>query len=300
MNENGTNFEGGAPETSAPEVSDEIMKNFEDALFGDADGDTEHEDGGSEDGNAEGKPAGGAGSEETSEGTSEGKEAEGDEADAGKEGDSARKSIEVTFNGKPVTIEEEHIAPLVQKGMNYDHVKSEYDRVLDTIGFFAAQSGMSAPEYLNWLSSNRESIVRENARAAIAAENPDLDEEVISQMAYARIAGNREAEAAGRARAEAARNAARRDRFLEFVRKFPDADPAKLPADVIEAVRNGGDIIEEYSAYRVREAERKLAEAEVKVSAKEKNADNEKKALGSMNTAGGSHDPDEFLAGFNA
>ncbi|MDR1572750.1 MAG: hypothetical protein LBS24_00370 [Clostridiales Family XIII bacterium] len=283
----------------------EGAEDFEALLFGDeSDGETDGGADGDGDGkadDADGKAGDGEGSPKGT-GTEDGKEAAGEKAGAGDKdgGGETGKVYEVTHLNRKLSVSEAEVVPLLQKGMDYDYVKSERDRMRGVLEFYAGQSGMSVADYMNYVSSNMGTIAHENAKQAIEAKHPDLDGTVVSEMAYAQIARRREAEAAQRNAVKAAADAARNEQFLKFVRKFPDVKIEDIPADVFAAVRGGANLTEEYSAYRVREAEKKIAELNAKQKAAEKNEENKSKALGSMETAAGENERDAFLSGFNS
>jgi hypothetical protein len=268
---------------------------FEDSLFGDdelgEDGPEAGGDGEGESGDESGDDDKGAGTDAEKSGTEDDSGAEGKDGD-GKDAEGDGKSYDFISLGRPVSVKETDVVPLLQKGLDYDHVKGDRDRMRGVIEFYAGQSGVSADEYLNYVTANMDAIAHENAKRAVEAERPDLDEAAISEMARARTARQRD---------ETARaNAAREGQFLTFVRRFPGVKSEDIPADVIAAVRNGANLTEEYSAYRVRAAEQRIAEFEAKAKAETKNEENKSRALGNMGTAGGATEPDAFLAGFES
>ncbi|MDR1574100.1 MAG: hypothetical protein LBS24_07300 [Clostridiales Family XIII bacterium] len=296
-------------ENAGAETGSEGSDGFEELLFGDGLDDGDGPDGG--DGASEGAGAGegegkGAGEGTGAEGGEEGQGEEagekGGEKDGEKAGDGAEggTSYDVLHQGRFVSVPESDIAPLLQKGLDFDRLKGERDRMSSVIEFYASQSGMSAADYLAYVSGNMNAIAHDNAKRAAAAERPDLDDAALSEIAHARVSRQREAAAARERAAAAARNTERNNQFLTFVRKFPDVKPESIPADVIAAVRGGANLIEEYGAHRVREAEKKLAEAEATAAAAAKNADNAARSLGSTETAGGERAPDAFLSGLDA
>ena len=200
----------------------------------------------------------------------------------------------------------QQVTELAQKGLNYDHVTEQRDRlqqenadltkfrdensaILDTLRAAAEASGKSVPEYLTSIRTNllvAQGISPETARERILRE--DAEQRLHSQQKA------EEAEASSKRDAEQRQ----KDDIARFQKKYKDVDPKTIPQEVWEAVRGGELLTDAYGDYQRRELERQLREANEKLAIRAKNESNSQKSLGSLQSTKQETGKDPFLEGF--
>ena len=195
---------------------------------------------------------------------------------------------------------------LAQKGLNYDHVTEQRDRlqqeiadltkfrdensaILDTLRAAAEASGKSVPEYLTSIRTNllvAQGISPETARERILRE--DAEQRLHSQQKAEEAAASSKRDAEQR----------QKDDIARFQKKYKDVDPKTIPQEVWEAVRGGELLTDAYGDYQRRELERQLREANEKLAIRAKNESNRQKSLGSLQSTKQETGKDPFLEGF--
>ena len=200
----------------------------------------------------------------------------------------------------------QQVTELAQKGLNYDHVTEQRDRlqqeiadltkfrdensaILDTLRAAAEASGKSVPEYLTSIRTNllvAQGISPETARERILRE--DAEQRLHSQQ--------KAEEAAASSRRDAEQR--QKDDIARFQKKYKDVDPKTIPQEVWEAVRGGELLTDAYGDYQRRELERQLRDANEKLAIRAKNESNRQKSLGSLQSTKQETGKDPFLEGF--
>lgn len=202
--------------------------------------------------------------------------------------------------GQAVSANEADMVALAQKGLDYDRIRGEYDEarpVMDLFRDYAKRAGITVPEYLARIraqAKQAEGMSQEEARRAVDLE--DREAVVAQQEAVRRQQEEAQRQEFARRQAVDARMQAD---LLEFREVFPGAaaDPASIPKEVWEAVRNGRTLVAAYAKYQ--EAQM-AAESARRAAVEEKNRQNAALAVGSMRSAGenaGGKDP--FLEGWD-
>lgn len=202
--------------------------------------------------------------------------------------------------GQSIAANEADMVTLAQKGLDYDRIRVGYDEarpVMDLFRNFAKRAGKTVPEYLASIreqAKQAEGMSAEEARRAVDLE--DREAVVAAQEAVRRQ--QEEAQRRELVRRQAVEARMQAD-LREFREVFPEAakDPASIPREVWEAVRNGRTLVGAYAKYH--EAQAAAAQAE-RASVEERNRQNAALSAGSMRSAGeeaGGKDP--FLEGWN-
>ena len=193
---------------------------------------------------------------------------------------------------------------LAQKGMDYDRIRSKYDEskpVMEMIGGFARQNGMSIPDFLSHLRTQaKQAGGMTEAEARRVVELEDREAAVAVQEA---AEAARQSDANQAAQEQAAANARRNADIAEFQKLFPDAakDPKAIPPEVWASVRDGMSLVSAYSRYAVEQARAAQQAAEQKAAAFAQNQRNAARSTGSMQSAGENRaGRDPFLEGFDS
>lgn len=214
--------------------------------------------------------------------------------------------FDLKYNKETKQYTRQQVTELAQKGLNYDHVTEQRDRlqqenadlakfrdensaILDTLRAAAEASGKSVPEYLTSIRTNllvAQGISPETARERILRE--DAEQRLHSQQKA------EEAEASSKRDAEQRQ----KDDIARFQKKYKDVDPKTIPQEVWEAVRGGELLTDAYGDYQRRELERQLREANAKLAIRAKNESNRQKSLGSLQSTKQETGKDPFLEGF--
>ncbi len=190
----------------------------------------------------------------------------------------APQTYTVKYNGKEVNLTLDELKTRAQMGMNYDHVKSENERIKNSqlyksLRSMAQREGISmeacASRFLEKENANRLADLQSHGMNATAAKQ-FLDMEARLALAEEKDAQNAP--------------------YLAFARKFPQIAPDDISAQVWERFAQTGDLI---GAYTESENERLRAQ----ISAMEQNDKNAKAHIGSLANTGASAHTDPFLEG---
>lgn len=214
--------------------------------------------------------------------------------------------FDLKYNKETKQYTRQQVTELAQKGLNYDRVTEQRDRlqqeisdltkfrdensaILDTLRAAAEASGKSVPEYLTSIRTNllvAQGISPETARERILRE--DAEQRLHSQQKAEEAEANRKRDAEQR----------QKDDIARFQKKYKDVDPKTIPQEVWEAVRGGELLTDAYGEYQRRELERQLREANEKLAIRAKNESNRQKSLGSLQSTKQETGKDPFLEGF--
>lgn len=214
--------------------------------------------------------------------------------------------FDLKYNKETKQYTRQQVTELAQKGLNYDHVTEQRDRlqqenadlakfrdensaILDTLRAAAEASGKSVPEYLTSIRTNllvAQGISPETARERILRE--DAEQRLHSQQKAEEAAASSKRDAEQR----------QKDDIARFQKKYKDVDPKSIPQEVWDAVRGGELLTDAYGDYQRRELERQLKEANEKLAIRAKNESNKQKSLGSLQSTKQETGKDPFLEGF--
>ena len=214
--------------------------------------------------------------------------------------------FDLKYNKETKQYTRQQVTELAQKGLNYDHVTEQRDRlqqeiadltkfrdensaILDTLRAAAEASGKSVPEYLTSIRTNL--LVAQGISPETARERSlrgDAEQRLHSQQKAEEAAASSKRDAEQR----------QKDDIARFQKKYKDVDPKTIPQEVWEAVRGGELLTDAYGDYQRRELERQLREANEKLAIRAKNESNRQKSLGSLQSTKQETGKDPFLEGF--
>ena len=233
-------------------------------------------------------------------------EQEHEDAAADEQPGTEEPMFDLKYNKETKQYTRQQVTELAQKGLNYDHVTEQRDRlqqenadlakfrdensaILDTLRAAAEASGKSVPEYLTSIRTNllvAQGISPETARERILRE--DAEQRLHSQQKAEEAAASSKRDTEQR----------QKDDIARFQKKYKDVDPKSIPQEVWEAVRGGELLTDAYGDYQRRELERQLREANEKLAIRAKNESNKQKSLGSLQSTKQETGKDPFLEGF--
>lgn len=184
----------------------------------------------------------------------------------------------VVYNGKVMYLTLDELKTNAQKGLNYDHVKGEYEILRAQPGApevlkDARRSGLSPEGYLSEQKMQRkrrrvENLMRRGVNEKDALYVTDLEDTLEGT----------------RVKTE------RKKPFYDFVKAYPDVDPASIPPKAWELFYGGMDLI---SAYAVCENEKLRRD----VLMQRQNAESRQRSAGSAIGNAPGEAPDPFLEG---
>lgn len=233
----------------------------------------------------------------------EGEEEQGtEEAAADEQAQAEEPMFDLKYNKETKQYTKQQVTELAQKGLNYDHVteqrdrlqqenadlakfKDEYSGVFETLESMAEAAGKKLPEFLMSIRMNMlvaQGVSQETARERILRE--DAERRLQSSAAEE----NRKSKAEER----------QREDIRRFQSKYKDVDPKTIPQEVWQAVGKGELLVDAYGDYQRRELERQLKEANEKLAIRAKNESNKQKSLGSLQSTKQETGKDPFLEGF--
>lgn len=233
--------------------------------------------------------------------TAEQQAADGSQQNA-EDGEKPEPAWVIKHNGTELTVKAGDITPeLLQKGVDYDRIRSKYDEAKPVMEMFyglAKSSGMSVQDYIRTVRSavkKAEGLNDEEARRAI-----DLEDREAAVSA-------KEAEQQENEAADSEQSAHIDSAIREFASAFPDVykqaelDPKTIPDSVWADVRRGMSLTAAYARYAVESANSAAKAAQDKADATVLNQKNSARSAGSMQSAGNdSKQKDAFLIGWDS
>lgn len=235
--------------------------------------------------------------------TTEGEEEQStEEATADEQAQAEEPMFDLKYNKETKQYTKQQVTELAQKGLNYDHVteqrdrlqqenadlakfKDEYSGVFETLESMAEAAGKNLPEFLTSIRMNMlvaQGVSQETARERILREDAER------RLQASAAEENRKSKAEER----------QREDIRRFQEKYKDVDPKTIPQEVWQAVGKGELLVDAYGDYQRRELERQLKEANEKLAIRAKNESNKQKSLGSLQSTKQETGKDPFLEGF--
>ena len=235
--------------------------------------------------------------------TTEGEEEQStEEAAADEQAQAEEPMFDLKYNKETKQYTKQQVTELAQKGLNYDHVteqrdrlqqenadlakfKDEYSGVFETLESMAEAAGKKLPEFLTSIRMNMlvaQGVSQETARERILREDAER------RLQASAAEENRKSKAEER----------QREDIRRFQEKYKDVDPKTIPQEVWQAVGKGELLVDAYGDYQRRELERQLKEANEKLAIRAKNESNKQKSLGSLQSTKQETGKDPFLEGF--
>lgn len=196
----------------------------------------------------------------------------------------------VNFLGEEKELPVSELVTLSQKGMNYDHVKSElellkekskqYSQTYEVIEQLAAASNMNVEQYIDLCNKTIEENqisqqVNQGVPKAVAKRLLELEQKETIRSKQEK-------------QAEIERQ--KQNMYQELIREYPDVK--QLPEEVVQAITNGERPLEAYRAYENQKLKNELAVLK-------KSVENKQKSTGSLQ-GDAPEETNDFLMGFNS
>lgn len=231
---------------------------------------------------------------------------DGEETAADEQTGADGSMFDLKYNKEIKQYTRQQVTELAQKGLNYDHVTEQRDRlqqenadlserlnensgIIEMLKTAAEANGKSLPEYLTSIRINglvSQGLSMETARERVLRE--DAEQRLRSQQKAEEDAASGKREAERR----------QREDITRFQQKYKDVDPKTIPEEVWNSVRDGELLTDAYGDYQRRDLERQLKEAKEKLAIRTKNESNKQKSLGSLQSTKQETGKDPFLEGF--
>ncbi|MBE7026113.1 MAG: hypothetical protein E7410_00885 [Ruminococcaceae bacterium] len=184
----------------------------------------------------------------------------------------------VVYNGKEMFLDLEELKTNAQKGLNYDHVKNEYDILRAQPGARellrdARQSGLSSKAYLSQQKlrdkrSRVEDLMGRGIGEREALYVTDLEDKLEGERLLAE----------------------KKKPFYDFAKAYPNVLPEDIPDEVWHKFHNGTDLCTAYALY-----ENEKLKREVMMQKQNENAS--LRSVGSAISSAAQNVPDSFLEG---
>ncbi len=196
----------------------------------------------------------------------------------------------VNFLGEEMELPVSELVTAAQKGMNYDHVKAELDRLRA-----ASEQNEAAREVMEQLARSSEMTVEEYAELCRnTLEENKLREQLdrgIPEDAAKRLLELEEKERLrGEEEVKQRDEARKQEAYSALIREYPDL--TSLPDEVAAAIAEGESPLNAYRAYELRQLKAELA-------ALKKTTENRRKSTGSLQ-GDAPEETDDFLMGFDS
>lgn len=230
---------------------------------------------------------------------------EGDEGEKEPDADKPAQTLRVKYNGKEREITIEEAITLAQKGMNYDKVAEERDRLRGNekatrvMENFAKLNNMTLDQYADFLETQQKTVSIQREMQDIQSKHPDVPDDLAREIAELRAETKRKEFAAQEEARQKEEEAAAQKPWLDFIREYPNMKDIKdLPEDVLDGIKDGLTPTEAMLRHERKEKEREIEELKKRLETQEKNKANKKKAVGSAASSAEGKSAEPFLEGF--
>lgn len=187
--------------------------------------------------------------------------------------------------GQSYQVNRDQVVTLAQKGMDYDHVRTERDiareKYAELEGFLqelAAPSGMTIEDLID------------NTRASVLADREGIDQTVALQRV--KLDRDRRTFEAQQQKAQQSQqvqdqeNQRVQQSFLRFSKEYESVDPKDIPKEVWDAFGQGMDLTDAYAHWENRQLRQELQETREKLETATQNEKNKERSTGSQQSAG--------------
>lgn len=227
---------------------------------------------------------------ESTEGNAEASETE--PAAEGKEKEAEADGITVRFNGRDVFVPKSDIAMHVQKGMNYDHIKSEHNEYSTILDSIARENGMDRKTYLAHLQNQQRQQAIDGAVEGLREKYPEMSDDALRDMADLKVKSDAVEKQRILDAQTRANNEAQVRQWARVFEVYPDADVNKMPKEIFDDVENGKTPLEAYQNHIISNLNNQL-------TAEKTNTKNKNMAVGSLASDHKETETDPFLIGLN-
>lgn len=216
-----------------------------------------------------------------------GQEAEPETQEAQEEPQEAadQQLFDLKHMGQSYQVNRDQVVTLAQKGMDYDHVRTERDiareKYAELEGFLqelAAPSGMTIEDLID------------NTRASVLADREGIDQTVALQRV--KLDRDRRAFEAQQQKVQQSQqvqdqeNQRVQQSFLRFSKEYESVDPKDIPKEVWDAFGQGMDLTDAYAHWENRQLRQELQETREKLETATQNEKNKERSTGSQQSAG--------------
>ena len=208
-------------------------------------------------------------------------EAPAEEAPAG-------DALTIKYNGAEMTLSREQAVTLAQKGMNYDKIIAERDRLREApeialVRRMAEVNGMTPEQYMQALE---QAETRQKVQAYV---QQGASEEMARRMVQLEAEQKQHAQAEAARQSNDARKSQIRAQVEEFHRAYPDV--TEFPPAVMARIREGEHPVAAYRAYQIEQMSAEIKALKEQQAAKAVTEKNRAKAVGSVSGGGAAADP---------
>lgn len=199
--------------------------------------------------------------------------------------DADQQTFDLKHLGQSYQVNRDQVVTLAQKGMDYDHVRTERDiareKYAELEGFLqelAAPSGMTIEDLID------------NTRASVLADREGIDQTVALQRV--KLDRDRRTFEAQQQKAQQSQqvqdqeNQRVQQSFLRFSKEYESVDPQDIPKEVWDAFGQGMDLTDAYAHWENRQLRQELQETREKLETATKNEKNKERSTGSQQSAG--------------
>lgn len=216
-------------------------------------------------------------------------EQEGEETKEDTKPEEPEEFLTVKYNKAERKLTKDEAIELAQKGLNYDKVFGETERLRSAVKPYADQAGMTIPQYLDHLAKTAGANAEATVEQQVRADYPYIADEAVKELVQARLKDQQ-------AKTETAQEEAEKAKWAEVMNTYPDVKADNIPQDVLDAVNAGKDPLTAMHEHRIAALQQQLAKANAKADAAEKNAKNRAASTGSMMGRGKGTESDPFLS----
>jgi hypothetical protein len=218
----------------------------------------------------------------------------GEEAQETGQEEADQPTFELKHLGETKTVNRDEVITLAQKGLNYDHIRSERDAARQEV-----ERLTELENFLKELAGPGRSVddLIDSTRASVMAEREGIDQNIALQRVKldrdraAFEAEKRKGDAAAQAQKDAEKK--QQDSFLRFAKEYPDLDPKEIPQEVWMDFHNGkGDLLDLYTRHENKTLRQQLKTMQEKQETEAKNQKNKARSTGSQQSDGGSQKKD--------
>lgn len=162
--------------------------------------------------------------------------------------------LTVKHLGVEKELSEEEARALAQKGMDYDHLRQQYDGLknseeLTLLDQMAAEMGMDRASYIKALSQFNQNQATAQYVEELKKQYPNTDEAVLQELAKTQLTQRQEQEKQAKLtqqqQAEKQQKEAFAAQYNAFITEYPNVDTAKLPDEVIQSMAAGETMLSE-------------------------------------------------------
>ena len=191
--------------------------------------------------------------------------------------------FDIVYRGQKEQLTREQAIPLIQKGRDYDTVRTERDQLkaeaeanagaIDLVKSYAQRMGMEVPQYLDWV--RKQDLMRSGMDEATANQTLQMERrEADLNAREARINAQQTQQDTLLQQHKAAQEARQKD-MQAFLTTYPDVDAKTIPVEVWGQVSKGVPLVTAYTMHL-------NAQLKAQLAAEQQNKANKQTSPGSL------------------